>query len=81
MIFFMLFIASYFDITLSSVLAPPRMPTIFTRLYNLLHYGQNMKLSATILLSILIPVIILAVSVVTSKLAVPMFNNPRHSQD
>ncbi len=81
MIFFIIFIASYFDITLSSVLTPPRMPTIFTRLYNLLHYGQNTKLSATVLLSVLVPAIVLLVSATASRLVVPIFSHPQHLQD
>ena len=71
-IFFIIFIPTYFDISISAVLSPPTMPTVFPRLYNLLHYGQNEKLSATILLSVIMPVAIFLILIACSRIIVPI---------
>ena len=48
----------WFDLTLSSMLAPASVTTLFPRLYNLMHYSENEKLSATVMLTVLIPFIL-----------------------
>lgn len=53
-----LFCFLWFDLTLSSMLAPASVTTLFPRLYNLMHYSENEKLSATISLITLVPFII-----------------------
>ena len=53
-----LFCFLWFDLTLSSMLAPASVTTLFPRLYNLMHYSENEKLSATVILTTLIPFVI-----------------------
>jgi len=60
-LFFLLFCWAYFDLTLSTILAPSTMTTITTRLYNIIHYGESEKLSATVLITILIPLVLIGV--------------------
>ncbi len=66
-IFCIVFCWAYFDMTLSSALAPAGMATVFSRLYNLLHYGQSEKLAATIVAATLIPALMLAALMAASK--------------
>ncbi|WP_339728180.1 hypothetical protein [uncultured Gimesia sp.] len=47
---------AYWNVTLSSILAPSQAQPSAVRLYNLMHYGQNSVLSAITLLSLGIPV-------------------------
>lgn len=47
---------AYWNVTLSSILAPNQAQPSAVRLYNLMHYGQNSILSAITLLSLCIPV-------------------------
>ena len=58
----------WFDLTLSTLLAPSSMPGIFPRLYNLMHYNENEKLSATVVVAVLVPPIILAVTLMISRI-------------
>ena len=53
-----LFCYLWFDLTISSMLAPASVTTLFPRLYNLMHYSENQKLSATVLLTSFIPFIV-----------------------
>jgi len=57
-LFFLILSRGFFDLTLAGILAPSGMPTITTRLYNLMHYGESEKLSATVLLTIVLPLIL-----------------------
>jgi len=45
----------WFDLTISSMLAPASFTTVFPRIYNLMHYSENEKLSATLLIISFIP--------------------------
>lgn len=56
-LFFLILSRGFFDLTLAGILAPTGMPTVSIRLYNLMHYGESEKLSATVLLTIIIPLI------------------------
>ncbi|MCH9654240.1 MAG: hypothetical protein K0U89_10265 [Planctomycetes bacterium] len=49
---------AYWDVTISSILAPNNTMTSSIRLYGLMHYGQNSVLSAMTFLSFCIPVLI-----------------------
>lgn len=49
---------AYWDVTISSILAPNNAMTSSVRLYNLMHYGQNSILSAMTFLSFCIPVLV-----------------------
>lgn len=48
----------YWDVTISSILAPNSGMTSAVRLYGLMHYGQNTVLSAICLISFCIPVLL-----------------------
>ena len=48
----------WFDLTLSSMLAPASFTTVFPRIYNLMHYSENERLSATVLLSSALPLML-----------------------
>ena len=60
-IFFFVFTLTYFDLTASAILAPASMTTITARFYNLMHYGESEKLSATVCLSIIVPLLLFLV--------------------
>lgn len=60
-IFFLIFTMAFFDLTASAILAPASMTTITARFYNLMHYGESEKLSATVCLSIIVPLLLFAV--------------------
>ncbi|QDT42962.1 hypothetical protein Pan241w_30570 [Gimesia alba] len=47
---------AYWNVTLSSILAPNKAQPSTVRLYNLMHYGQNSMLSGITFLSLCIPV-------------------------
>jgi ABC-type Fe3+ transport system permease subunit len=51
----LLFCLGYSDFTLSTLLAPPQFPTIFPRVFNLMHYGQSAVLSFSVFVAILAP--------------------------
>lgn len=53
-----LFCYLWFDLTLSSMLAPASVTTLFPRLYNLMHYSENEKLSASVIVTCFIPLVI-----------------------
>ena len=55
-LFSLIFCKAFFDLTLSAILAPNGLPTISNRLYNLMHYGESEKLSATVSITILLPI-------------------------
>ena len=52
----LLFCLGYSDFTVATLLAPPQFPTIFPRVFNLMHYGQSSVLSFTVLVAIVTPV-------------------------
>ena len=60
-ILFFIFTITYFNFTASTILAPVGMTTITERFYNLMHYGESEKLSATLLVTIIIPLIIFSI--------------------
>jgi ABC-type Fe3+ transport system permease subunit len=45
----------FYDVTLSSLLAPVRMPLAMPRLYNFMHYGRSQILSASLFACVLAP--------------------------
>jgi len=53
---------AYWELTATSLLAPPGMVSAPARLYNLMHYTQNAVLSAMLCLTILFPVVVLVVA-------------------
>lgn len=53
-----LFCFLWFDLTLSSMLAPASVTTLFPRIYNLMHYSENERLSATVIVVTFIPLLI-----------------------
>ena len=53
------FCLAYFDVTISSILAPTAMTPLMPRLYNFMHYGQSAVLSAMICVAFVVPVIII----------------------
>jgi len=53
------FCLAYFDVTISSILAPTAMTPLMPRLYNFMHYGQSAVLSAMIFVSFVAPVLII----------------------
>ncbi|MCM8535624.1 MAG: hypothetical protein NE334_06790 [Lentisphaeraceae bacterium] len=67
---FPLFCILWFDITLNTLLAPTSLPGIFPRLYNLMHYNENEKLSATVVIAVLVPPIILALVLFISRIGI-----------
>lgn len=60
-ILFFIFTIAYFNFTAATILAPVGMTTVTERFYNLMHYGESEKLSATILVTIIIPLIIFTI--------------------
>jgi len=44
-LFGLLFFLAYFDVTVSSILAPTGLPSVTSRLYNFMHYGRSAVLS------------------------------------
>lgn len=61
---------AYWDLTISSILLPPRYSTATVRLYNLMHYGRSETLSAMLLVAMTIPLIIVFVFYLLRKPAV-----------
>jgi iron(III) transport system permease protein len=57
--FFLLFFLAYLDLTSTAILAPGGISGIFTRLYNLMHYGHSEKLSAMVVAALLTPLLLL----------------------
>jgi ABC-type Fe3+ transport system permease subunit len=57
--FFLLFFLAFLDLTSTAILAPGGISGIFTRLYNLMHYGHSEKLSAMVIAAVLTPVLLL----------------------
>lgn len=51
----------FYDITLSTLLAPVRMPLVMPRLYNFMHYGRSQILSASLVVCVLAPIVSLAI--------------------
>lgn len=59
--FFLLFFLAYLDLTSTAILAPGGISGIFTRLYNLMHYGHSEKLSAMVVVALLTPLLLLPI--------------------
>lgn len=57
----LLFLQAYGDFTANSLLAPPSLTSAFSRIFNLMHYGQTTVLSAMLLVTLAVPVIALFV--------------------
>jgi ABC-type Fe3+ transport system permease subunit len=55
------------DVTLSSLLAPVRMPLVMPRLYNFMHYGRSAALTASLLICVLVPIALLVLSSITCR--------------
>ena len=51
----LLFLQAYADFTANSLLAPPALTSAFSRIFNLMHYGQTAALSAMLLVTIAVP--------------------------
>ena len=56
------FFWSFFNLTAASLLMPLSIVPLPTQLYNLMHYGRTMSLSAQTLLSVLVPVTVIALT-------------------
>jgi len=52
-LFGLLFFLAYFDVSLSSILAPTGLPPAMARLYNFMHYGRSAVLSAMLCCTVL----------------------------
>ena len=63
-----LFCVIWFDLSLSALLAPAAMPGIFPRLYNLMHYSESEKLSATVILILFVPLLIFSGIIILSRI-------------
>ena len=63
----------WFDLTLSSMLAPASFTSVFPRIYNLMHYSENEKLSATVLITALLPLILYICIFLLSRLTLKTF--------
>lgn len=50
----------FYDVTLASLLAPVQMPLVTPRLYNFMHYGRSHLLTASLLLCVVVPPVVLA---------------------
>ena len=55
----LLFCWGYFEVVASALLAPSGMTPAFVRLYNLMHYGQITGLSAMVLVTLFVPIVLL----------------------
>ena len=64
----------WFDLTLSSMLAPASFTTVFPRIYNLMHYSENEKLSATVLITAILPFLLYFMIFILSRLALKLYN-------
>ena len=61
----LLFLQAYGDFTANSLLAPPSLTSAFSRIFNLMHYGQTTVLSAMLFITLAVPVVaILVISLV-----------------
>lgn len=58
---------SYFDVMITSLLMPIGLTPAGTRLFNLMHYGQNDLLSAMILLTLAIPILLISLFLLARK--------------
>jgi ABC-type Fe3+ transport system permease subunit len=58
-IVFVLFYFAYLDLSASTLLAPTALPTVMVQLYNLMHHGRYEQLSAQLVVTIAVPVLIL----------------------
>lgn len=58
----LLFLQAYADFTANSLLAPPALTSAFSRIFNLMHYGQTAALSAMLLVTIAVPLFALIVA-------------------
>jgi hypothetical protein len=67
---FPIFCSLWYDLTLNTLLAPSSMPGLFPRLYNLMHYNENEKLSATVIIAVLVPPIILLATLLISRIGI-----------
>ncbi len=56
----LLFCLAYFDLTASSILAPPDMTPVSVRLYNLMHYCQSSALSAMVCAALALPLAVVS---------------------
>lgn len=56
---FLLFVWGYCDLSASALLAPSQMTPVLVRLYNFMHYGHTMVLSAMVCLAFAVPVVAL----------------------
>ena len=53
----LLFLQAYGDFTANSLLAPPSLTSAFSRIFNLMHYGQTTVLSAMLFITLAVPVV------------------------
>jgi ABC-type Fe3+ transport system permease subunit len=60
-IIFILFLIGYFDVTVSSLLGMLGMDTLTVRLYNLMHYGNSIRLSGMLLYFMITPFVLLSI--------------------
>ena len=55
----LLFGVAYGDFTIGALLAPPQFTTVFARIFNLMHYGQNALLYASVFIAVATPLLCL----------------------
>ena len=58
-LFVALFALAWFDLTLSTLLAPSGLTPLPVRLYNFMHYGQSARLTAMVFVAMMVPATLL----------------------
>ena len=69
---FLVFTLTYFNFTASTILAPAGMTTVTERFYNLMHYGESERLSATVCITMIIPLLLFSLISVIFKFTLKM---------
>ena len=64
----LLFLQAYGDFTANSLLAPPALTSAFSRIFNLMHYGQTSVLSAMLLITLTVPLMALLLTTFISRI-------------
>ena len=62
-----LFLQAYGDFTANSLLAPPALTSAFSRIFNLMHYGQTAALSAMLLVTLAVPLLALFIAMFIAR--------------
>ena len=75
-ILFFVFTLTYFNFTAATILAPVGMTTVTERFYNLMHYGESEKLSATVCVTMMVPLLLFIIFVVIFKFIIKKWYSP-----